>query len=45
MVDNAEVLIAVYDNDKQMRSGVGQAVRYAKKETARLFSFTQIRQR
>lgn len=31
MVDNAEVLIAVYDNDKQMRSGVGQAVRYAEK--------------
>lgn len=32
MVDNAEFLLAVYDNDRKVRSGTGQTVNYALKK-------------
>lgn len=31
MVDHADVLVAVYDNDRSIRSGTGMTVNYAKK--------------
>lgn len=31
MVDHADVLLAVYDNDRTLRSGTGMTVRYAEK--------------
>ena len=32
MVDHADVLVAVYDNDRALRSGTGQTVNYARKK-------------
>lgn len=32
MMDRANILVAVYDNDRSIRSGVGMAVNYAKKK-------------
>lgn len=32
LVDHADCLVAVYDNDRTMRSGTGQTVRYAEKQ-------------
>lgn len=32
MVDHADVLVAVYDNDRSIRSGAGMTVNYAKKK-------------
>lgn len=32
MVDHADVLLAVYDNDRSIRSGTGMTVNYAKKK-------------
>ncbi len=32
LVDHADCLIAVYDNDKKLRSGTGQTVRYAEEK-------------
>lgn len=32
MVDHADVLVAVYDNDRSIRSGTGMTVNYAKKK-------------
>lgn len=32
MVDHADVLVAVYDNDRSIRSGTGQTVNYARKK-------------
>ena len=31
MVDHADILLAVYDNDRSIRSGTGMTVNYAKK--------------
>lgn len=31
MVDHADILLAVYDNDRSIRSGTGQTVNYARK--------------
>ena len=31
LVDHADCLVAVYDNDRTVRSGTGQTVRYAEK--------------
>ena len=44
MVDNADFLLAVYDNDKKVRSGTGQTVNYALQKNAQFFIFTQILQ-
>lgn len=32
IVDNADVLLAVYDNDRSIRSGTGMTVNYARKK-------------
>ncbi len=32
MVDHADCLLAVYDNDRSIRSGTGMTVNYAKKK-------------
>lgn len=32
MVDHADVLVAVYDNDRSIRSGTGMTINYAKKK-------------
>ena len=32
MVDHADILVAVYDNDRAIRSGTGQTVNYAHKK-------------
>lgn len=32
MVDRADILVAVYDNDRSIRSGTGQTVNYARKK-------------
>lgn len=38
MVDNADFLLAVYDNNRKIRSGTGQTVNYAlKKKRSILF--------
>lgn len=36
MVDHADVLLAVYDNDRSIRSGTGMTVNYAKKKELRI---------
>ena len=38
MIDNSQYLIAVYDQDKSERSGLGQAVNYAMKKNLRITS-------
>lgn len=37
MVDNADFLLAVYDNDKKVRSGTGQTVNYALQKKCSIF--------
>lgn len=32
MIDHADVLLAVYDNDRSIRSGTGMTVNYARKK-------------
>ena len=32
MVDHADILLAVYDNDRSIRSGTGMTVNYARKK-------------
>ena len=36
MVDHADFLLAVYDNDRKIRSGTGQTVNYALKQNLRI---------
>lgn len=36
MVDHADFLLAVYDNNRKLRSGTGQTVNYALKQNLRI---------
>lgn len=42
MVDHADCLLAVYDNDRSIRSGTGMTVNYAQKKNYPLLLFIQI---